>query len=256
MIRAAIVAVGSLVLVAACASGGRTPPSSSPALTAGHPTPTLVSPPPAAVSASCPPELGYTAVSGGTRVDDAGDGFAITLPDGWAQVDLGSGAVVPAFSDLAMSPGTADLVKAIGSGAKRDGYEFLAVDLGRSGASGQSPHPADMLVDLSPADGTTLDAIATGLTSDLRANGVTGDIEEVRFRFAGGDGLGLRFVEVQQDLNGQAVPAVESYYITVRGNTQLSLVFSVAAQDSSGSTSTFDAIAQSIDLPAARVPGC
>jgi hypothetical protein len=256
MIRTGIGAIAGLLLVAACASAGGTPPSSGPTSTAGDATPTLASPSSASVSVSCPPKLGYSTVPGGTRVDDAADGFAITLPGGWAQIDLGSGAAVPAFSDLAMEPGTADLVKAIGSGAKRDGYEFLAVDLGRSGTSGQSLHPADLLVDLSPADGSTLDAIATALTSDLRANGVTGDIQQVRFRFAGGDGLGVRFVEVSQDLNGQAVTGVVSYYIAVRGNTELSLVFSVAAQDNSGSTTKFDAIAQSIDFPVARAPGC
>jgi hypothetical protein len=255
LIRSSMVAVASLLLVAACASGGGTLSSSAPALTVGDATPTLASPSLAAV-ASCPPKLGYTTGSGGTRVDDAEDGFAITLPDGWAQIDLGSGAVVAAFSDLTMKRGTADLVKAIGSGAKRDGYEFLAVDLGRGGSSLQSEHPADLLVDLSGADGDTLDSIATDLTSDLRADGVTGDIEQVRFRFAGGDGLGVRFVEVSQDLNGQAVTGVVSYYIAVRGSTQLSLVFSVAAQDNSGSTTKFDAIAQSIAFPVARAPGC
>jgi hypothetical protein len=189
-------------------------------------------------------------------VDDLADGFSITLPHGWAQIELATGNVVPAFSGLTMERRTAALVRTIGSSAESAGYEWLAVDLAPGAGGSQSATPADLLVDLSPANGATLDTIAARLTTDLRGSGVTGNIEQIRFVLAGGDALGIRYATVTHDLNGKEIVSAVTDYIALRGDTQFSLVFSVATENSPGSAAIFNAIAQSLAFHGGIGPGC
>ena len=186
------------LLVAACGGSGGAPASSS------------VAP------ASCAPSPGYSSVPDGTRVNDQADGFSITLPHGWAQIELATGNVVPAFSGLTMESRTAAVVKAIGASAERDGYEWLAVDLAAGTGGSPSATPSDLLVDLSPANGASLDTIAAQLTTDLRGSGVTGTIEQIRLVLAGGDALGIRYAAVTHDLDGKEIVSAVTDYIAVR----------------------------------------
>lgn len=206
--------------------------------------------------ATCAPVPVYSSVPGGTRVTDPANGFAITLPDGWAQVDLSTGKVAPAFSTLTMAPATAATVQAIGAAAARDGYEWLAVGIGAGVAGGQSATPTDLLIDRSPANGGTLDSVATSFTDGLRASGVTGDIEDIRFTIAGEDALGIRYASATQDAAGHEVLSGVTDYIVIHEGAQFSLVFSVAAENVTGSANAFNAIAQSLEFAAGVSPAC
>lgn len=253
MIRTSIGTFVILIMVAACgASGGA--PASSAATEAPSNGPS--SSPRAVAAASCVPRPGYSNVPEGTRVDDLADGFSITLPHGWAQIDLATDDVVPAFSGLTMEPSTAALVKAIGSTAKSAGYEWLAVDLAPNAGGRQSANPSDLLVALSSANGETLDSIAAGFTTDLRGSGVTGNIEQIRFVLAGGDALGIRYAAVTHDLAGKETVSAVTDYIALRGDTQFSLVFSVAAENNSGSAVIFTSIAQSLEFHDGTATAC
>jgi hypothetical protein len=181
--RVSVALLGAL-LVAACGASGGAPASSPVAAATESPSSNPVSLPTGVAVASCVPRPGYSSVPDGTRVDDLADGFSITLPHGWAQIELATGNVVPAFSGLTMERRTAALVRTIGSSAESAGYEWLAVDLAPGAGGSQSATPADLLVDLSPANGATLDTIAARLTTDLRGSGVTGNIEQIRFVLA------------------------------------------------------------------------
>lgn len=256
MIRTSISAVVILIVVAACgASGGAPAPSAVAAATEALSSGPSASPQSVAAG-SCVPRPGYSNVPGGTRVDDPADGFSITLPHGWAQIELATGDVVPAFSGLTMEPSTAAMVKAIGSGAESDGWVWLGVDLAPGAGGSQSATPAVVLVALSPANGATLDTAAARLTSDLRGSGVTGNIEQIRLGLAGGDGLGIRYAEVTRDLNGKELVSAVTDYIVLRGDTQFTLAFSVAAENNSGSAAIFSAIAQSLEVHSGVAPGC
>jgi hypothetical protein len=125
------------------------------------------------------------------------------------------------------------------------------------GAGGsQSATPSDLLVNLSPANGATLDTIAARLSTDLRGSGVTGNIEQMRFVLAGGDALGIRYATAAHDLDGKEIVSAVTYYIALRGDTQFSLVFSVAAENNSGSAVKFNEIAQSLAFHSAIAAGC
>lgn len=255
MIRLSISAVVILIVAAACGpSGGDPAPSAvapgNRAPSSGH------SASPQAAAGSCVPRPGYSHVAGGTRVDDVADGLSITLPGGWAQIDLATGDVVPAFSALTMEPSTAAMVKAIASGAESAGYVWLAVDLAPGAGGGQSATPPDLLVAITPTNGATLDTVATRFTSDVRASGVTGNIEQIGLGLAGGDGLEIRYTTLTRDLNGNELVSAVTDYIVLRGDTQISLAFSVAADNNSGSAAIFNAIAQSLELPSGDAPGC
>jgi hypothetical protein len=256
VIRLSISAVVILVVVAACgASGGGPAPSAVVAATeapsSGH-----AASPQGVAAGSCVPRPGYSNVPGGTRVDDLADGFSITLPHGWAQIELATGGVVPAFSGLTMEPSTAALVKAIGSGAETAGYVWLAVDLAPGAGGSQSATPTDLLVAITPTNGATLDSFAARFTSDLRASGVTGNIGQIRLGLAGGDGLEIRYAEVVRDLSGNELVSAVTDYIVLHGDRQFALAFSVAAANSFGSAVIFTAIAQSLELQNGIAPGC
>jgi hypothetical protein len=203
-------------------------------------------------SASCVP----SAPLAGTRMEDQPNRFAITVPAGWAQIDMATGEVDPAFKALTMEPGTAALVKAIASGANGREYEFFAIDLAPGPDGHQSATPADLLIDVSPAKGENLDAYASRLTTGLEANGASGDIEKRKLRLVGGDALSLRATAETQDLTGRAVTAVQTFTIGVRGDTEFSLVSSVDADHEAVAAPIFDAMTQSFEFPIGTKSGC
>jgi hypothetical protein len=256
VIRLSISAVVILIVVAACGASGGGPAPSSVAAATGAPSSGPSASPQGVAAGSCVPRPGYSNVPGGTRVDDPADGFSITLPHGWAQIELATGDVVPAFSGLTMEPSTAARVKAIGSGAESAGWVWLAVDLAPGAGGSQLATPADLLVALTSASGETLDSIAAGLTSDLRASGVTGNIEQIRLGLAGGDGLEIRYAEVTHDLDGKLLASAVTDYITLHGDMQFTMAFSVAAESSSGSAAIINAMAQSLEIHPSGAPGC
>jgi hypothetical protein len=92
-----------------------------------------------------------------------------------------------------------------------------AVDLAPGAGGSQSATPSDLLVDLSPANGATLDTIAARLSTDLRGSGVTGNIEQMRFVLAGGDALGIRYATAAHDLDGKEIVSAVTDYIASRG---------------------------------------
>jgi hypothetical protein len=203
-------------------------------------------------SASCIP----SAPLAGTRIEDQPNGFAVTLPSGWAQIDMASAEVTPAFKALAMEPGTAALAKAIASGAQGREFEFFSLDLAPGPDGHQSATPADLLIDVSPAEGDDLDALAGRLTTGLRAGGVTGEITQRKLTLVGGDALSVRASAETQDLSGRAVTAVQTYILGVRGDTEFTLAFSVDADHEAAAAPLFDAITRSFEFPIGTKSGC
>ena len=171
------------------------------------------------------------------------------MPAGWAQIDMTSGQVVPAFKSLTMEPGTAALAKAISSSANGRDYEFFALDLTPGGDGHQSSTPAGLLVDVSPADGDNLDAHVTQLTNDLQANGVTVDSQKRKLTLAARDALSLRASKEAQDLNGRTVTNVQTFTIGFSGDTVITLVFSVDGDHEAAAAPIFDAMTRSFEFP-------
>ncbi len=208
------------------------------------------------LSASCAPRQGYSSTPDGTRVDDPTNGFAITLPHGWAEIDLASGDVVPAFSGLTMESATSAQVRATASAARNAGYLSMAVDLTPTSAGGQSPTPPLLLVARRAAVGATLDSIAASVTATARAGGVTGEITQTRLTLAGIGAVGLRYATVQQDLNGRQLPTVEHFYIALREDMAFELIFTEAAENAASEDAISDAIARSLEFHDGTAPSC
>jgi hypothetical protein len=176
---------------------------------------------------------------------DRANGYALTLPAGWAQIDLGTGAIVVTASTPTVAPETAALVKRVAATLKAANYEGMAADVASS--SNGSAMPSMLGIDLSPAKGVTLDSIASQeLTA---AQGGAGQPQQGRLTMAGLPTVWTRFSGTQADLHAKDVKVVLTNYVTVVGDQAFGLYFLVDPLNDPTDAAVLEAMAHSLEIP-------
>ncbi|MDP9483395.1 MAG: hypothetical protein M3P84_09255 [Chloroflexota bacterium] len=228
--RRATTLVGSTILaVAVAACGGAT---ATPETTATVPTAsatTTAAPTATATSAATRGPGASLATTG--RIELPEHGFAVTLPDGWARVDLSAGdldAIMEAAGS--MNPELADMYSAQIQAMLSSGLALFAFGPGTSGAN--------LNVLVLPGGGLSLDLLEQMNMAQIEAL-ADGAVVSERLQLKAGEALHLRYR--MQVAGGVEAPALDQYLVLGGSNQYM---FSVT----NATEAEAKAIAESIEI--------
>ena len=234
------------IVAAACSSTASPAPSASPAPTpTSSPTPTSVPSPSAVATPSAAPTAAASQATTG-RIVVAGQGFAVTLPDGWQSIPPDLTALKAYIDSLPAGSQLRTVLEGQTSSTVPSIIKFWAFDV--RPADAKKGFARNLNVIVQPATSLSLSAIEAEAKASLESlDAVRKPVKSSTTTLPSGDALRIDYVVDLAGAGGTTIAvAGTQYYIKLPAAT-LILSFSTDEASIAAASADFDAMAASIE---------
>lgn len=240
-----------VLIVAGCAGSAAPSPSATPAATTTAPTPvpTSAATPtatPTAPSTATPTPTAAPSQATTGRIDVVGQGFAVTLPDGWTSVPVDRAGLQAYIDALPAGSQLRTILESQAGSAAMDAMKFLAFDL--RPATLRTGFARNINVIVQPASKLGLSVVEAAAKASLESvSSIRKPVTSKVVTLSVGDAVRLDYLlDVPGASGAAAVVAGTQYYIQLPTAT---LIVSMSSDQASAKAATtdFDGIAKSIE---------